>query len=210
MILALRPRIVAALLGLVACLPASLIAGMTQQEVKEFQDFKAKAEKGDEGAQFSLAVCYYDGRGVAKDRVEAVKWYRKAAEQGNASAQNNLGICYATGQGVDADRVEASKWLRKAAEQGNADAQFMLGLYYLGGFGVPKDEIEAYAYFNLSGITLEHAREMLAILEKQISPDARLLGQHRAKQLKKEIEGRLESAEEIRKAIEKERSKKGA
>ena len=43
-----------------------------------------------------------------------------------------------------------------------------------------------------------------------MSPDARLLGQQRTKQLQKEIEGRLESTEEVRKAIEKERSKKGA
>jgi hypothetical protein len=53
---------------------------------------------------------------------------------------------------------------------------------------VAKDVIEAYAYWSLAGIKAEAARESLAILEKQMSPDARLLGQQRAKQMQKEIE----------------------
>ena len=35
--------------------------------------------KGDAGAQNDLGRCYYDGIGVEKDDLEAVKWYRKAA-----------------------------------------------------------------------------------------------------------------------------------
>ena len=82
-----------------------------------FEEFKAKAEKGDAEAQFKLGGCYRLGVGVAKEAPEAVKWYRKAAEQGHAQAQNNLGICYYTGNGVTSDMVEAAKWFRKAAEQ---------------------------------------------------------------------------------------------
>lgn len=37
-------------------------------------------------AQFDLAQMYEDGRGVPKDRPEAIKWYHKAAEQGHAVA----------------------------------------------------------------------------------------------------------------------------
>ena len=169
--LALRPRIIAALLGLVAFLPASLIADMTPAAVKSFEETRAEAEKGIAWAQSGLGIRYALGVGVAKDEVAAVRWYRKAAEQGLAHAQFNLGLHYVYGQGV------------------------------------AKDEIEAYAYWNLSGITYEPARNKLAILEREMSPDARLLGQRRTKQLQKEIEGRLESAEEIRKAIEKERIK---
>jgi hypothetical protein len=72
-----------------------------------------------------------------------------------------------------------------------------------------KDEIEAYAYWNLAGITEELARKNLAILEKEMSPDARLLGQQRTKQLQKEIDGRLESVGDLLKAIEKEKLRKG-
>ena len=66
---------------------------------------------------------YDEGRGVAKDDAEAVKWYRKAAEQGYASAQHNLGVCYADGEGVEKDEDEAVKWLRRAAEQGESAAK---------------------------------------------------------------------------------------
>ena len=87
MILALRHRIVAILLGVLACLPASVDAGMTAEEVKAFEGFRAKAEKGDALAQFETGCCYDAGVGVPKDLVEAVRWYHKAAEQGDNLAQ---------------------------------------------------------------------------------------------------------------------------
>ena len=36
------------------------------------------AKQGDAAAQFIVGGCYYFGKGVAKNRVKAVKWYRKA------------------------------------------------------------------------------------------------------------------------------------
>lgn len=220
--LASRPWIVAAFLGLLSLSPAH--AGMTSEEVKLYEGYKAQAEKGnsvaqynvgycydngegvekDKGqaalwyrkaaeqglaeAQYNLGLCYAKGEGVTKDFVKAVSWYRKAAEQWYALAQSNLGYCYANGEGVETDKEQAVLWYRKAAEQGNAVAQYNLGLCYINGEGVAKDVIEAYAYWSLAGITAEAARKNLAILEKQMSPDARLLGQQRAKQMQKEIE----------------------
>src|SRR6266478_5226477 len=90
-------------------------------------DIRAKAKKGNADAQCHLGDCYYFGKGVAKDDVEAVKWWRKAAEQNLALAQANLGISYAAGEGMAKDNVEAVKWLRKAAEQNQAHAQASLG-----------------------------------------------------------------------------------
>ena len=73
-----------------------------------------------------LGVMYADGRGVAKEDVEAVKWYRKAAEQDYESAQFNLGVAYETGRGVAKDEEKAVEWYRKAAEQGDVDAKAAL------------------------------------------------------------------------------------
>jgi len=143
-----RPWLIAVLLGLLTLSPAKA-AGDWQPWSPEEQ---AKAEKGDAQAQYILGNCYGNGLGVAKDKVEAVKWYRKAADQGHAKAQFNLGTCYRNGEGV------------------------------------AKDEIEAYAYYNLAGITDEDARMWFAILEKGMSPDRRLRGQQRSKELQKEIE----------------------
>ena len=246
MILALRPQIVTVLLGLFALWPAPVNAGMTVEELWTFAGYKAQAAKGIAESQFNVSCCYYNGKGVAKDQVQAVEWCRKSAEQGFAAAQCNLGYFYAHGEGVAKDLVEAVKWYRKsavqgfaeaqynlgccydrgeglvknseqavmwylkAAEQGDAQAQYNLGWFYAKGESVLKDEIEAYAYWNLSGIKFPPARENLAILEKKISPDARLLGQQRARQLQKEIQGKLESADNIRKVIEKMERSKGA
>ena len=113
----------------------------------EFLEFQAKAEKGDAEAQFNLGFCYDDGRGVAKDSKEAVKWYRKAAEQDYAPAQFNLGYCYANGQGIGKDKAEAVKWFRKAAEQNYAPAQSNLGYCYDNGRGVEKDPEEATKWY---------------------------------------------------------------
>ena len=105
--LALRPRIIAALLGLVAFLPASLIADMTPAAVKSFEETRAEAEKGIAWAQSGLGIRYALGLGVAKDEVAAVRWYRKAAEQGDDIAQFHLAGCYYAGRGVAKVDVEA-------------------------------------------------------------------------------------------------------
>lgn len=189
--LAARHWLSSILLAVLALLPSSASAGMTPEEVKEFEGYKAKAEKGDANAQCILGYCYDSGIGVAKDEVEAVKWYRKAADQGNAQAQSNLGGCYAIGRGVAKDEVEAVKWYRKAAEQGFALAQFNLGNCYANGRGVAKDEIEAYAYYNLAGTTDEDARKNRTLLENKMSRDEIAAAQKRTKELQKEIESKI-------------------
>jgi TPR repeat protein len=105
------------------------------------------AEAGNDIAQKFLGDCYDTGRGVSKNRTEAVKWYRKAADQGLAASQYELGVGYAVGEGVPKDKTEAVKWYRKAADQGLAEAQFNLGGCYVFGEGVPKDYSEAVKWF---------------------------------------------------------------
>ena len=72
------------------------------------------AEQGFVRAQYNLGICYHDGIGVPRDKVEAVKCYRKAAELGFAPAQFNLGICYFNGAGVAKDEIEASAYVNLA------------------------------------------------------------------------------------------------
>ena len=159
-------------------------------QVTMFRSFKARAEKGDAVAQFSLGNCYENGNGVAKNLDEAANWWRKAADQGHPNAQFKTGLCYESGIGVPRDFVQAVSWYRKAAEQGHAGAQFNLGGRYYNGEGVTKDEIEAYAYWNLIRITDEDARRNLAVLEKQMSAGQIAAGQKRSKELQKEIDAK--------------------
>ena len=44
--------------------------------------YRKAAEQGVANAQFFLAECYDNGKGVTRDEEEALKWYRKSAEQG--------------------------------------------------------------------------------------------------------------------------------
>ena len=141
---------------------------------------------------------------------EEVFEYKTKAAQGDRDAQFQLGKCYYFGKGVPHNGEQAIKWYRKSAEQGNDKALNNIGVCYERGIGVPKDEIEAYAYYNLASATNERARTNLALLEYYMSSEVRMLGQQRTKQLKKEIEGRVETPEDLRNAIEKEKQSKGA
>ena len=104
------------------------VAGWRATTPKPSDGTDAPQNRENASGQYNLGVMYADGRGVARDDAEAVRWYRRAAEQGNASGQYNLGGMYSTGRGVARDDAEAVRWYRRAAEQGNASGQYNLGL----------------------------------------------------------------------------------
>ena len=108
------------------------------------------AEQGDAEAQGRLGAAYYDGRGVAQDDGEAVRWARLAAEQGDAGGQGILASAYNTGRGVAQDFGEAVRWARLAAERGDAGGQSVLGFAYYGGRGVTQDDVEAAHWARLA------------------------------------------------------------
>ena len=115
--------------------------------MKNLEITRIAAERGVSPAQYDLALCYYNGEGVEKDFLQAVKWWRKAAEQGHVRAQCSLGHCYFNGEGVPQDDVQAVSWYRKAAEQGYARGQGSMGYCYDGGFGVAMDEVQAVDWY---------------------------------------------------------------
>jgi hypothetical protein len=112
----------------------------------EFEKVVWLAEQGRADDQFQLGYMYENGKGVARDDVQAVKWYRMAAEQGNAEAQFSLGKWYEEGR--DKNDTEAVKWYRMAAKQGNAKALRNLGVMYYTGQGVAQDYAEAVMCFH--------------------------------------------------------------
>ncbi|MCC7037074.1 MAG: DUF4844 domain-containing protein [Alphaproteobacteria bacterium] len=76
------------------------------------------AELGDVTQQFNLGMMYMDGRNVARDPAEGMKWLRKAAQQGNASAQNNIGnfLMRNWHKEIPQDYAEAYFWHSLAAK----------------------------------------------------------------------------------------------
>jgi TPR repeat protein/type IV secretory pathway TraG/TraD family ATPase VirD4 len=97
------------------------------------------ADPGDARAQVRVANQYLNGKGVARDPAEALRWFRKAADQGNLDAEARIGVFYMEGTVVAQDYAQALSRLRQTAEQGNATGQTGLGLMYARGTGVPTD-----------------------------------------------------------------------
>ena len=61
-------------------------------EQLDLPQLRRLADQGHAGAQTALGERYEEGRGVAQDNEEAVRWYRLAAAQGHARAQTILGF----------------------------------------------------------------------------------------------------------------------
>lgn len=114
------------------------------------ETLRPRAEAGDPAAMFYLGAKYSDGRGVARDEAEGLRWYRKVAERGNSGAMLNIGNSYYNGRGVPEDRVEAARWFRRAADRGHAGAMYNLAICYASGQGIDKDETEAVKWFRAS------------------------------------------------------------
>jgi hypothetical protein len=81
-----------------------------------------------------LGECYAEGKGVAQDQAEALKWYRRGAEidpttqvqpsevfdfrKGVGACRAELGACFDEGKGVTKDAHEALKCYKAALEVG--------------------------------------------------------------------------------------------
>ena len=142
-----------ALLGVLTLSPLVVYAGTSPEEVKKFEEVKAKAEKGDAEAQLRLGGYYLTGEGVAKDSKQAAIWWRKSAEQGHEVSINNLAGFYFRSKNryvrdrTQEDVAQAVFWWRKGAELGYPDSQNELAGCYFYGNGVEKDMVRAVSLY---------------------------------------------------------------
>lgn len=90
--------------------------------------FHRAALAGHVRAQYSLALCLQQGKGVDCSVAKAARWYQRAAEGGSARAMYNLALCYRKGEGLIGDSHEARRWMKRAALAGHRKAQFEHGL----------------------------------------------------------------------------------
>jgi localization factor PodJL len=103
-------------------LPASIGSGL-----------RAAALKGNPAAEYDVAMCYEEGRGVPRDPAAAVEWLQRAAKRGLAPAQFRLGSHYEKGLGVKKDVEAARRLYLAAAKAGNAKAMHNLAVLYAEG-----------------------------------------------------------------------------
>ncbi|GER56018.1 F-box family protein [Striga asiatica] len=97
-------------------------------------------------AQYQLALCLHQGRGVGKSLQEAARWYLSAAEGGYVRAMYNTSLCYLMGEGLVQSHRLARKWMKKAADHGHSKAQFEHGL----GLFSEGDMMKAVVYLELA------------------------------------------------------------
>ncbi len=90
---------------------------MPAARADELAAVRTLAEQGDTRAQFVLGTMYRDGRGVAQNAEEMLRWWRLAAEAGNFDAQFALGNVYSSGYRVAQDHVMAYMWFDILATQ---------------------------------------------------------------------------------------------
>ena len=125
------------------------------------QLFTLASNQGLAAAHCSLAACYRDGTGVARDARRCVELFTLAAEKGHARGQYGAGFCYHFGHtggmsaivtdgaqvGPGKDLNKAAYYYTLAANQGLKEAQFSSGHCYTHGSGVAKDPVRGQQYF---------------------------------------------------------------
>ena len=87
-----------------------------------FLCFSRAAAQGFATAQFCLAVCYFNGHGVARNEAAALPWLLQAAAQGDVNAEFTLGLAYSLGRGIAPDVGCAAQWMQAAATHGHPEA----------------------------------------------------------------------------------------
>ncbi|MDX8384343.1 MAG: tetratricopeptide repeat protein, partial [Ghiorsea sp.] len=85
------------------------------------KDVADMAHAGDAQAQYMLATLYDEGRGVEKNKDDALAWFSKAAKQGHSEAQYALAKALVE-SGDESKLAQALTWFEKAAKQGHEQA----------------------------------------------------------------------------------------
>lgn len=134
----------------------------------------SRAEKGDADAQIELALRYYEGNGVEKDKEKAAQLAKKSADQENGKALYFLAFiehkAKNTAQALANLKMSADKgyvlaqremgiimysignykqayqWHLKAAKQGNVLSSYECGAFLLAGQGVKQNLEEAVVW----------------------------------------------------------------
>ena len=132
-------RIMTMIVSMLLCM-----ATFAQTSLPSFSQQLTKARNGDVEAMYDVAVRYYVGNGVEKNKRESFNWFLKAAEKGDVDAMIDVAECYYYGKGVEADEDKGFYWMLKAAEAGNAYAMEDIAKHYV----YYENNDEAYKWYS--------------------------------------------------------------
>jgi len=80
--------------------------------------WKPYAVDGNVKAQYSIAMIFYEGKGVEQNYRKALYWYKQAAEQEHAKANAQIGLMYCKGEGVLKSLKKAVPYVQMAFDNG--------------------------------------------------------------------------------------------
>jgi TPR repeat protein len=100
-----------------------------------FRLLKGAAERGYQGAAFSLGYAYDVGLGTKRDKRQAVRWYKEDFRNDGTTGAGNLATIYRDA----GDLRRAFGWWMRAAAMGDGDAMVDAGYCYQYGIGVRKN-----------------------------------------------------------------------
>ncbi len=113
--------------------------------------YRRSADLGSGYGQYMLSWMYANGRGVKKDRAEAMRWMQKAADSGYPAANFTLGVRTLRGEGgLKKDPKGAVGYFQKAADAEDDISMFYLGMMHMRGIGVTADAKEALRWFRMA------------------------------------------------------------
>ena len=114
--------------------------------------WRRAAKRGSTQAQYELALCFRDGRGVPVDVTKALFWMRKAAQAGLPEAQLELGVLLVQDLPLHANATlesdnESFYWILRAAKNGLPEAQIELAQLFVEGKYVHRNTSTAFYWF---------------------------------------------------------------
>ena len=144
-------------------------------------DFQMKlAKKGNAEAQFKVGEMYETGRGVEKNKIEALRWIKKADAQGNLAAGYKLLYYDLQKNGVTRDNKAKLDKLQTAAKDGDGYAQYYVGLMHSRGVGLKRSDKVALDWLGEASLVGVTAAESEIARINEAKQSARLRAQRDA------------------------------
>jgi uncharacterized protein len=121
--------------------------GVSQDNSRALEFFRAAAERGDPLAAYKVG-CYYAGQFgvITPDEGEALRYKLIAAEAGYMLAQLDVAIIHYQ----RAAYAEAVRWFEAAVHQGDSQSLYNLSVMYREGQGISPSRARTYAFFRLA------------------------------------------------------------
>lgn len=105
-------------------------------------------------ANYCLALCYFNGNGVAKNKESATLLWHDAASKGLAEAQYYMGVVYEIGDVVKRNYKTAVYWYTRSSKQGYVPSIERLAHCYTYGFGVRMNKNKALEMYKIENVNL--------------------------------------------------------